>query len=43
MLTNRPEFHLVETAAIHAGGTPLSIYNTSAPEQVASLLGNADT
>ena len=41
MLTNRPEFHLVDTAALHAGGTPFSIYNTLAPEQIAHLFGNA--
>jgi long-subunit acyl-CoA synthetase (AMP-forming) len=41
MLANRPEFHLVDTAALHLGATPFSIYNTSAPEQIAYLLGNA--
>jgi Long-chain acyl-CoA synthetases (AMP-forming) len=41
MLTNRPEFHLVDTAVLHAGGTPFSIYNTLAPEQIAHLFGNA--
>jgi long-subunit acyl-CoA synthetase (AMP-forming) len=41
MLTNSPEFHLVDTAAMHLGATPFSIYNTSAPEQIAYLLANA--
>ncbi len=41
MLTNRPEFHLIDTAALHAGATPFSIYNTLAPEQIAHLFGNA--
>ncbi|MEP7019654.1 MAG: AMP-binding protein, partial [Pseudonocardiales bacterium] len=41
MLTNRPEFHLADTAALHAGATPFSIYNTLAPEQIAHLFGNA--
>ena len=41
MLTNRPEFHLVDTATLHAGGIPFSIYNTLAPEQIAHLFGNA--
>ena len=41
MLTNRPEFHLVDTAALHVGATPFSIYNTLAPEQIAYLFGNA--
>jgi long-subunit acyl-CoA synthetase (AMP-forming) len=41
MLTNRPEFHLLDTAAIHLGATPFSLYNTSSPEQIAFLLGDA--
>jgi long-chain acyl-CoA synthetase len=34
MLTNRPEFHLFDAAALHLGATPFSIYNTYAPEQI---------
>ncbi len=41
MLTNRPEFHLLDTATLHTGATPFSIYNTLAPEQIAHLFGNA--
>ena len=41
MLTNRPEFHLIDTAAMHLGATPFSLYNTSSPEQIAYLLGDA--
>src|SRR4051794_34052400 len=41
MLTNRPEFHLCDTAALHLGAAPFSIYNTSAAEQIAYLFGNA--
>jgi long-chain acyl-CoA synthetase len=41
MLTNRPEFHLLDTAAMHLGAIPFSIYNTSSPEQIAFLLGDA--
>ncbi|GAB2459697.1 AMP-dependent synthetase/ligase [Jatrophihabitans fulvus] len=41
MLANRPEFHLVDTAALHAGATPFSIYNTLAPEQITYVFGNA--
>ncbi|HWH44014.1 MAG TPA: long-chain fatty acid--CoA ligase [Thermoleophilaceae bacterium] len=41
MMSNRPEFHLVDTAALHLGATPFSIYNTSASEQIAYLFGNA--
>lgn len=41
MLVNRPEFFLVDTAAQHVGATPFSVYNTSAPEQIAYLLADA--
>src|SRR5438132_14096940 len=41
MLTNRPEFHLLDTAAMHLGATAFSIYNTSSAEQIAYLLGDA--
>src|ERR1700693_4891898 len=41
MLTNRPEFHLIDTAAMHIGATAFSLYNTSSPEQIAFLLGDA--
>lgn len=42
MLTNRPEFHLVDTAALHLGAIPFSIYNTSSPDQIEYLLGHAE-
>ena len=38
MVTNRPEFHLVDAAAMHLGALPFSMYNTSSPEQVEFLL-----
>jgi long-subunit acyl-CoA synthetase (AMP-forming) len=41
MLTNRPEFAICDTAALHLGATPFSVYNTSAPEQIAHVFGNA--
>ena len=28
MLTNRPEFHWFDAAAMHLGATPFSLYNT---------------
>jgi long-chain acyl-CoA synthetase len=34
-LRNRPEFHTVDLGVLLAGGTPLSVYNSSAPEQIA--------
>ena len=41
MMTNRPEFHLLDAAVFHLGGTPFSIYNTSAPGQIEYLFANA--
>ncbi len=41
MLTNRPEFHFVDSAAIHLGATPFSIYNTYTAEQIEYLVGDA--
>jgi long-subunit acyl-CoA synthetase (AMP-forming) len=41
MLANRPEFHLLDTAVMHLGATPFSIYNTSSVEQIAYLLEDA--
>jgi long-subunit acyl-CoA synthetase (AMP-forming) len=42
VLTNRPEFNLVDMAAMHRGATPFSVYATSSPEQVGELFSNAD-
>src|SRR5690606_589968 len=41
MLTNRPEFNLVDTAALHVGATPFSVYNTSSAEQITHQFTNA--
>ena len=41
MLSNRPEFHWVDTAAMHLGATPFSVYNTYSPEQVEYLVSDA--
>ncbi|HEX8005470.1 MAG TPA: long-chain fatty acid--CoA ligase [Trebonia sp.] len=41
MMTNRPEFHLVDTAAFHLGAVPFSVYNTFAPGQIGQVLANA--
>ena len=34
LMCNRPEFNLVDTAAMHLGGVPFSMYLTSSPEQI---------
>src|SRR5690349_3038522 len=41
VLTNRPEFHLVDTAAMHLGATPYSVYNTYTADQIAYLVSDA--
>lgn len=41
MLRNRPEFHLVDTAVMMLGAVPFSLYNTSAPDQLAYVLADA--
>ncbi|MGE3664303.1 MAG: long-chain fatty acid--CoA ligase [Pseudonocardia sp.] len=41
MMLNRPEFHLVDSGAMHVGAAPFSVYNTSPAEQVAHVFGNA--
>src|SRR5919199_410000 len=41
LLTNRPEFHWVDAAAMHLGATPFSVYNTYSPEQIEYLVSDA--
>jgi long-subunit acyl-CoA synthetase (AMP-forming) len=38
LLVNRPEFNVIDTAAIHLGAVPFSIYLTSTIEQIRYLL-----
>src|SRR3954451_24042149 len=38
MLVNRPEFHIVDAAAMPLGATPFSIYNTYTADQIAFLV-----
>ncbi|WP_205698400.1 long-chain fatty acid--CoA ligase [Conexibacter sp. SYSU D00693] len=42
LLGNRPEFHLVDVAAMHVGATPFSIYMTYAPNQIEYVVTDAD-
>jgi long-chain acyl-CoA synthetase len=42
LLGNRPEFHVADVAVLLLGATPISIYNSSPPEQVAFLAGHAE-
>ncbi len=41
MISNRPEFHIADLAAMTLGATPFSIYLTSSPEQIAYVIGDA--
>ncbi|MGD0981405.1 MAG: AMP-dependent synthetase/ligase [Solirubrobacteraceae bacterium] len=42
LMGNRPEFNLIDSAAMFLGAIPLSIYTTSASEQIAYIAGHAE-
>ncbi|MEA2459483.1 MAG: long-chain acyl-CoA synthetase, partial [Thermoleophilaceae bacterium] len=42
LLNNRPEFHFADTAAMHLGATPYSVYNTYTAEQIEYLVSDAE-
>jgi long-subunit acyl-CoA synthetase (AMP-forming) len=42
MLTNRPEFHWFDSAALHLGATPFSLYNTYTTEQIQYQVHDAE-
>ncbi len=42
MLANRPEFVACDLAAVALGAVPFSIYQTSSPEQIAYVVGDAE-
>jgi long-chain acyl-CoA synthetase len=41
LIGNRPEFHVADVAVMLLGATPISIYNSSSPEQIRYLAGHA--
>ena len=41
MVRNIPEFHVLDTAAYFCGATPISIYNSSSPEQIQYLVNHS--
>ena len=43
MLSNRPEFHVMDLAVTTLGGTPYSVYQTYTPDQIRYLLEDAGT
>src|SRR5438270_7070885 len=42
MLRNRPEFHVADMAVLLAGATPISVYNSSSPDQIEYLASHSD-
>jgi long-chain acyl-CoA synthetase len=42
MLRNRPEFHVADMGVLLAGGTPVSIYNSSPPDRIAYVVDHAE-
>jgi long-subunit acyl-CoA synthetase (AMP-forming) len=43
MLSNRPEFHLADLAAVTIGATPFSVYTTYPPAEIEYLITDAAT
>ncbi|MCB1030650.1 MAG: long-chain fatty acid--CoA ligase [Acidimicrobiales bacterium] len=41
MMRNTPHFHVLDVAALMIGATPISIYNSSAPDQVDYLVNHS--
>ncbi|HEX2689429.1 MAG TPA: long-chain fatty acid--CoA ligase [Kofleriaceae bacterium] len=42
MARNRPEYVIADLGVVHAGGTPVGLYNTLAPEQVSYIANHCD-
>ena len=42
MMRNRPEFYPADVGVLLAGATPISIYNSSSPEQIEYLAGHSE-
>src|SRR6266850_6446328 len=42
MMRNVVDFHMIDLAAVFCGATPISIYNSSSPEQIAYLAGHCE-
>lgn len=41
LIRNMPSFHIFDTAALFVGATPVSIYNSSSPDQIEYLANDA--
>jgi long-chain acyl-CoA synthetase len=42
LMRNRPEHAIADLAIVHAGGTPVSLYATLAPEQIAYIVNHCE-
>jgi long-chain acyl-CoA synthetase len=42
MMRNRPEHLIADLGIVHAGGRPVSLYNTLAPDQIAYIAGHCE-
>ena len=42
MMRNEYDFHVVDMASVFCGATPISIYNSSSPEQISYLVGHSE-
>jgi long-chain acyl-CoA synthetase len=42
MMRNIPQFHFLDAATLFCGATPISIYNSSSPDQVQYLVGHCN-
>jgi long-chain acyl-CoA synthetase len=42
MARNRPEHVIADLGIVHAGGSPVSLYNTLAPEQIAYIVNHCE-
>ena len=41
MMSNRPEFHYIDLGVMLAGGVPVSVYNTSSPQEMGHIARNS--
>jgi long-chain acyl-CoA synthetase len=42
LAANRPEYYVTDLAVLHAGGVPVSLYNTLAPEQIEYIVNHCE-
>jgi len=42
LAANRPEYYVTDVAILHAGGTPVSLYNSLAPEQMEYIINHCE-